>query len=119
MDKQSENTFLTFIKKIPGSAKAAFISCFIVGYIAHLYAFTNVIVNPDGISRVFDPQQMTISGRWFLHYASAWNGYIQAPALIGFFSVLFMSLAAAFTVHLLEIKNKVIASFIGAFMIIF
>ena len=119
MDKQSENTFLTFIKKIPGSAKAAFISCYIVGYIAHLYAFTNVIVNPDGISRVFDPQQMTISGRWFLHYASAWNGYIQAPALIGFFSVLFMSLAAAFTVHLLEIKNKVIASFIGAFMIIF
>ena len=73
----------------------AFLCCFAAGFFAHLFAFTNIIPNSDGISRVSDPQQMTVSGRWFLHYATMWNGYIQAPAVIGFFSLLFLSLSAA------------------------
>ncbi|MCR5847704.1 MAG: glucosyltransferase domain-containing protein [Lachnospiraceae bacterium] len=107
------------LQKIPNTVKAAFISCFISGFVAHLFAFTNIIPNPDGISRVYDLQQMTVSGRWFLHYASAWNGYVQAPALIGFFSVLFVAIAASFAVCVLEIKKPVFAAFIGALMIVF
>ena len=60
-------------------------ACFVSGYLVHLFAFTNIIPNSDGLSRVFDPQQMTVSGRWFLHYASALNSFTQMPALIGFF----------------------------------
>ena len=29
------------------------------------------------------PQQMTVSGRWFLHFASYFNGFTQMPAVIG------------------------------------
>ena len=72
--------------RIPATAWAAFLSCFLSGYLIHLFAFTNLIPNSDGLSRVFDPQQMTVSGRWFLHYASALNGFTQMPALIGFLS---------------------------------
>ena len=64
---------------VPATAWAAFLSCFLSGYLIHLFAFTNLIPNSDGLSRVFDPQQMTVSGRWFLHYASSLNSFTQMP----------------------------------------
>ena len=98
---------------------AAAMSCFFAGFFAHLFAFTNIIPNSDGISRVFDQQQMTISGRWFLHYASVFHGYLQAPAVIGFFSLLFLSAAAGLTASLLRIRRKWIACLCGALMSVF
>ena len=106
-------------KSMPANSKTAFLCCFAAGYITHLYAFTNIIPNPDGLSRIADPQQMTISGRWFLHYATMWNGYVQSPAVIGFFSVLFLSLAAALTVSLLEIRSPFLSGIAGVLMIVF
>ena len=85
-------------QRITPTRRAAFLACFIAGYLIHLFAFTNIIPNSDGLSRVFDPQQMTVSGRWFLHYASALNDFTQMPAVIGLLSLLFLSLAAAFAV---------------------
>ena len=82
-------------QRITPTRRAAFLACFIAGYLIHLFAFSNIIPNSDGLSRVFDPQQMTVSGRWFLHYASFLNDFTQMPALIGFFSMVFLSLAAA------------------------
>ena len=81
--------------RISPPQKAAFFGCFLSGSLVHLYVFTNIIPNSDGLSRIFDPQQMTVSGRWFLHFASYFNGFTQMPAVIGLFSVLFLALAAA------------------------
>ena len=116
MERQSTARWL---ERLPRPMLAAAAGCFFAGFFAHLFAFTNVIPNADGISRVFDEQQMTISGRWFLHYASAWNGYLQAPALIGFFSLLFLALAAGLTVCLLRIRRVGIAALCGALMSVF
>lgn len=66
-------------RRIAPAQRTAFFSCLITGLLVHLYAFTNLIPNSDGLSRVHDLQQMTISGRWFLHYASALNSYTQMP----------------------------------------
>ncbi|MCF2661127.1 glucosyltransferase domain-containing protein [Pseudoflavonifractor phocaeensis] len=99
--------------------KAAFLSCVITGYLVHLYAFTNLIPNCDGLSRVFDTQQMTVSGRWFLHYASALNSFTQMPAAIGLLSLLFLGLAAAFAVDLLKLRSKLLAGLAGAVMAAF
>ena len=116
MERQSTARWL---ERLPRPVLAATAGCFFAGFFAHLFAFTNIIPNADGISRVFDEQQMTISGRWFLHYASAWNGYLQAPALIGFFSLLFLALAAGLTVALLRIRRVGIAALCGALMSVF
>ena len=52
---------------IKGQHKTAFFSCLIVGYLMHLYAFTKFIPNSDGLSRIYDTQQLTISGGdWFI-----------------------------------------------------
>ena len=67
-------------QRVSPAQRAAFLSCFLTGYLVHLFAFTNIIPNSDGLSRVFDPQQMTVSGRWFLHYASFLNEFTPSSA---------------------------------------
>ena len=117
MQDQSAKTGLW--KAVPSAVRAAFVGCFAAGFLAHIFAFTNIIPNSDGVSRVFDAQQMTISGRWFLHYASMWNGFVQAPAVIGFFSLLFLSLAAGLAASMLELKSPLLGGLSGALMSVF
>lgn len=106
-------------QRIGPRRRAAFFSAVAAGYLVHLYAFTNLIPNSDGLSRVFDLQQMTVSGRWFLHYASALNGFTQMPAVIGLLSLVFLGLAAALAVDLLALRSRVLAGFTGALMAAF
>lgn len=101
---------------IPKNVKAAFFACFLAGFLVHLYAFTNIIPNCDGLSRVYDEQQMTVSGRWFLHYATMFHGYIQAPALIGGLSLLFLSISAGLCVDLLKIRSLGASILCGCFL---
>ena len=96
-------------RRIAPAQRTAFFSCLITGLLVHLYAFTNLIPNSDGLSRVHDLQQMTISGRWFLHYASALNSYTQMPAAIVLLSLLLLGTAAALTVSLLRLDSRVLA----------
>ena len=79
-----DDSVRSLFSKVSSQQRWAFFSCAAAGYLTHLYAFTNLYPNSDGLSRMFDPQQMTISGRWFLHYASVFNGFTQMPAVIGF-----------------------------------
>lgn len=109
----------TLWQRIKTPQKVAFFSCFITGYLVHLYVFTNTIPNSDGLDRVYDTQQMTISGRWFLHFASALNEYTQMPAAIGLLSLLFLSLAAVLVTSLLSFKSNVLAGLAGALMAAF
>lgn len=106
-------------QRISPAQRTAFFSCFITGYLVHLYAFTNTIPNSDGLSRVFDPQQMTIAGRWFLHYTTLPNDCTQMPAAIGFLSMLFLGLAAALVVDLLRMRSRALAGAVGAVMAAF
>ena len=105
--------------RVSPAQRAAFFACLISGYLVHLYAFTNLIPNADGLSRVFDPQQMTISGRWFLHYASALNQFTQMPAVIGLLSLLLLGLSAALIVDLLQIRSGLLGGLTGAAMAAF
>lgn len=106
-------------KRVGTAPKAAFFTCIILGYLVHLYAFTNLIPNADGLSRVFDLQQMTVSGRWFLHYASSLNAFTQMPGAIGLVSLVLLALAAALSVHMLGVDSGVLGGLCGAVMAAF
>lgn len=106
-------------QRVGKGQKSAFFAAVIVGYLVHLYAFTNIIPNGDGLSRVYDLQQMTVSGRWFLHYATSLNNFTQMPAVIGFLSLVLMGLAAAFTVDVLRIRSAALGGLCGAVMAAF
>lgn len=105
--------------RLQPAQRAAFFSCIITGYLVHLYAFTNIVPCSDGLSRVYDPQQMTVSGRWFLHYASMLNGFTQMPAVIGLLSMLLLGAAAALTVGLLHVRSRSLGGVCGAVMAAF
>ena len=85
-------------QKLSVPTRAAFLAAIIVGLMVHLFAFSNIIPNSDGLSRIFDEQQMTVSGRWCLHFASMFHGYLQAPGLIGWLSLLVLGSSAALSV---------------------
>ena len=106
-------------QRITPAQRAAFLACFVSGLLIHLFAFTNIIPNSDGLSRVFDPQQMTVSGRWFLHYASILNSFTQMPALIGVLSLVLLSLAAAGVVAVLSFHSRALSAFAGVLMAAF
>lgn len=109
----------TLWRRIALAPKCAFFAAVLAGYAAHLYAFTNIIPNSDGLSRVYDLQQMTVSGRWFLHYATSLNSFTQMPAVIGLLSLLLIGLAAAFAVDVLKIRSGVLGGMAGAVMAVF
>ena len=92
-------------RALPKAVRAAFLASLIVGFAVHLFAFANLIPNSDGLRRMYDTQQMTVSGRWFLHYASMLHGFLQAPALIGTLSLLCLGLSAALSADLLEVRS--------------
>lgn len=117
--RQPEGWLMDMWRRVAPQERWAFLACFVSGLLIHLYAFTNLIPNADGISRLYDAQQMTISGRWFLHYISALNMYLEMPALIGVLSLVFMALAAALMVRLLNIRGSLWAALIGVSLIAF
>ena len=101
------------------SGKAAALSVFFFGYATHLYAFTNLIPNMDGLSRLYETQTRgLLSGRWFLAVASLFHGFTEAPALIGFLSLLFLAVAAALITDLLGLKSVISGVVAGAFIVI-
>lgn len=106
-------------QRVGGAERSALIAALIAGYVTHLYAFTNIIPNSDGLSRVYDLQQMTVSGRWFLHYATALNNFTQMPAAIGLVSVLLIALAAALAVNVLRLKSRTLGALLGTVMAAF
>lgn len=106
-------------KRFSVQARAAFLSTVILGLLVHLFAFTNIIPNSDGLSRIFDEQQMTVSGRWFLHFASMFHGYLQAPGLIGVLSLIFLGAAAALIVDALQIRSTAVSVLCGGFVAVF
>ena len=112
-------TTVPFWQRFPAQFRAAFLSTVIVGLAVHLFAFSNIIPNADGLSRIFDEQQMAVSGRWFLHYASMFHGYIQAPGLIGGLSLLFLGTASVLIVDTLEIRTIGASILCGAFAVVF
>lgn len=108
-----------FCQRFSVQSRAAFLTAVIVGLMVHLFAFSNIIPNSDGLSRIFDEQQMTVSGRWFLHFASMFHGYLQAPGLIGGLSLVFLGAAAALIVDALQMRSAKAAVLCGCFVVAF
>lgn len=92
---------------------SAFLACFVGGYLIHFYAFATVFPNSDGINRVYDLQEMTVSGRWFLHFATFPSGFMQMPAVIGFLTLVFLGGMGVLLVEGLGLRSPGFAGLAG------
>lgn len=107
------------IRGLSASEKTVFLSIFIAGILAHLFIFTNIIPNFDGISRVYEEQQMTLAGRWSLHYATVLNWCTQMPMVIGIISNFFLALSGVLIVRMFSIRSCVLAGIWGVLYTVF
>lgn len=114
--KEEQSSMTKNIKTIDAK-KTAFFSTLLLGYMIHLFVFTNLIPNCDGLSRLYDRQNMLMSGRWFLHAASFFHGFTEAPALIGALSLIFLGLTAVLLTDLMKVKSLWGGALTGGFLV--
>ena len=105
--------------KISSRAKTAFIACFVTGLITHMTVMVGDFPNHDGLASLYFDQNMITSGRWFLGTACGISSYFALPWLIGILSILYLSVSAAITAEVLELKGKLSSALVGAIMAAF
>ena len=101
------------------TAKMAFKSGLVIGFITHLFLYTNRFFgdHDPGIHFWIVPTRQT--GRWFNTFINLLNyGYIM-PLMIGVFVTLFLSLAAFYICKIFEIEKKVSAVLIAILLTTF
>lgn len=100
------NVLQSLRKKIKQEWKTAFLAAMAVGLLIHLPAMLSDIPNHDGLDSLYFDQNMITSGRWFLTVACGFSSFYSIPWVIGLLGLLFLSLAAAALVELLEVKKS-------------
>lgn len=115
---------LTKLKKWIGkSGCSAIIASLTAGIIAHGFIIFNKICFHDELSYLYGLGSTYRSGRWFLGIVEDImrhiGGLYSAPVFNGFLSLFFVAVTAVLIVHIFEIKNCIIAIYIGAIMIVF
>ena len=93
-------------QKLPAYIRWTFVAAVIMGFVAHLFVFTNDLINHDDIYHLFQCVYGAQSGRWFLPTVLQWDGSYSLPWLIGVLSILCLAVTACFTVNLLRIRGR-------------
>ncbi len=97
----------------------ALLATLAVGILTHMPALVSEIPNHDGLQSMYFDQNMITSGRWFLGLACGISSYYFIPWLTGVLSLIYLGIAAAILVKLLDIKNSLVAGLIGALLVTF
>ena len=103
--------FVRFYReKVKNTWKIAFFSAFIIGFLIHIYKFTNTLLVADSLYNFYSTQDMLASGRWFLSIACAPSSYFDLPWVTGLLSLFYMGIAAAAIAEVFEMNAKPIAT---------
>jgi len=92
-------------EKVKSTWKIAFFSAVIIGFLTHIYKFTNILPVADSMYNVYNSQNMVASGRWFLSVACSFSTFFDLPWIIGIVSLFFMGLTAVVITEVFEMKN--------------
>ena len=113
-----------FLKKTERRYKAAFICALVCGLLAHGMAlFNKYCINDDLM--LFSPGATYSSGRWMLGIIARiesfffGDGTVSLPLFNGILSIIFIALAAAIVVRIIDIKSTALAALIGAIFVVF
>jgi len=85
--------------------KLPFLSALVFGFLAHMYAFTNKLLNADEISALFSKGATVKSGRWGLALTSYIFPDVSMPWIYGLISLLLLACAICFTIRIFNIKS--------------
>jgi len=116
-----ESEMINYFQRISTQVKLAFFSALIFSVLTHSFGFSSKFINEDSIFYHFADSMSYLfqSGRWALVGLQYIRGFHIVPWLIGVFALFYLSLAVAFLVSLLEIKNKIHVILISAIIVTF
>ena len=83
-----------------------FLAALISGLLAHMFAFTNKLVNHDEAVSLFSKGMSLSSGRWGLDILSWIFPDYSMPWIYGIISIVFIAVAVCIIVNLFEIDRK-------------
>lgn len=105
--------------KLKRSWKIAFISTLIIGFITHMYVFTNMLPNHDGLINIYNTQLKFKSGRFFLGPFSGISSFFDLPWVIGTLSILYLGIMTIIITELFELKKTVSIILTAGFVVTF
>lgn len=109
--------------KISQEIKITFLTTIFIGIIAHLYMYTNRIVNHDAVFSVAFSGSTYTNGRWLLELMSKvaylFNGNYVTPWGIGAITLILYAIAACLLVKTFNMKNKYICGCLGAIVVVY
>lgn len=85
--------------------KIAFFSAVVIGFLTHMYVFTNMLPNHDGLINIYNSQLKFKSGRFFLGPFSGISSFFDLPWMIGSLSVLYLALTAVVLTEIFELRK--------------
>ena len=102
-----EHFFENMWGKIKKNWKIAFFSAIIIGFFTHMYVFTNMLPNHDGLTNIYNTQLKFKSGRFFLGPFSGISSFFDLPWVIGTLSILYLAIMTVLLTELFELRKKV------------
>lgn len=105
--------------KIKKRWKIAFFSAFLIGFITHLFVFTNILPNHDGINNLHNEQMMSISGRFFLHLFAGLSSYFDLPIINGILGTIYLSILSVIIIELFNLKKTLSIILISGLIVTF
>ena len=99
--------------------RLAFHSACLIGLIAHLYVFTNLLFGYDGSIAAFTANSFVVNGRWALGFFSSFSTIYQIRVVLGLISIVMIAWTAGLTVRLLELSHPVSVLLVSALLVTF
>lgn len=94
-------------------------SALAVGFAAHMYAFSNKLINADETAALFSKGATVTSGRWGLELAKLIFPDVSMPWIYGVISLLLLSAAACLIISSFQLKGAVFQALFAAAFVAF
>lgn len=91
----------------------------IFGLMAHMYAFSNKLINADETAALFSKGATLTSGRWGLELSKLLFPDVSMPWIYGVLSLVFVAAAVCFVIDAFCIKNRLSQFLLGGCFAVF
>ncbi len=106
-----EQVLLRLKNAIKPQWKTAFFAALIIGFLTHLFMFTNAIPNHDSLLNIHMSQKKFSLGRFFLSPFSGISSYFDLPWVNGALSIFYLALTSAALTELFGLRKKTVDHF--------
>lgn len=99
--------------------RAPFLAALLTGLAAHMFMFTNKLVNHDDIEALFYKGATVTSGRWGLELSKLLLPDWSMPWIYGLFTLLLIAVSVCVMLRVLEIRSRLSQTLLAAAVVCF